>query len=145
MRAAGLDVVILGLSITSSWGNGHATTYRGLVRALAARGHRVLFLERDVPWYAEHRDLPRPPYGRTALYGSLDGLRSKFAPAVAGADLVIVGSFVPEGRAVARWVHEVARGRTAFYDIDTPATVAALSRGNCEYLDARLVPRFDLY
>ena len=53
-----LDIVILGLSITSSWGNGHATTYRGLVQALVARGHDVLFLERDVPWYAEARDLP---------------------------------------------------------------------------------------
>ena len=49
------DIVILGLSITSSWGNGHATTYRSLVRGLAARGHRVLFLERDQP--SQHRGL----------------------------------------------------------------------------------------
>ena len=56
-----LKIVILGLSITSSWGNGHATTYRGLVRELCARGHRVLFLERDQPWYADNRDLPKPP------------------------------------------------------------------------------------
>ena len=45
----GLDIVFLGLSITSSWGNWHATTYRGLLRALAARGHRLLFLEREDP------------------------------------------------------------------------------------------------
>ena len=63
-------IVILGLTITSSWGNGHATTYRGLVRELARRKHDVLFLERDVPWYAPHRDLPRPPYGRTLLYST---------------------------------------------------------------------------
>ena len=68
-----LRVVILGLTITSSWGNGHATTYRGLVRELAARGHDVLFLERDQPWYAENRDLPEPPYGRTRLYRSVRG------------------------------------------------------------------------
>ena len=55
-----LNIVILGLSITSSWGNGHATTYRALVRALVDRGHRVLFLERNMPWYAENRDLPNP-------------------------------------------------------------------------------------
>ena len=67
-------LVILGLSITSSWGNGHATTYRGLVRELTARGHDVLFLERDVPWYAENRDLPHPPYCRTELYQSLADL-----------------------------------------------------------------------
>ena len=69
-----LDIVILGLTITSSWGNGHATTYRGLVRALAERGHRVLFLERDVYWYAENRDMPAPQGCRTALYASLDDL-----------------------------------------------------------------------
>src|SRR5690606_3681509 len=84
-----LRIVILGLSITSSWGNGHATTYRGLVRELAARGHDVLFLERDVPWYAENRDLPRPPYGRTELYRSLTELRDRFTRDVREADLVI--------------------------------------------------------
>ena len=59
-----LSIVFLGLSITSSWGNGHATTYRALVKGLTRRGHRVLFLERDASWYAGHRDLPRPPYGQ---------------------------------------------------------------------------------
>ena len=60
---SGLSIVFLGLSLTSSWGNGHATTYRALLKGLARRGHRVLFLERDVPWYAMHRDLPAPPFG----------------------------------------------------------------------------------
>ena len=68
-------VVILGLTITSSWGNGHATTFRGLVRELARRGHHVTFLERDAPWYASNRDLPQPPYGKTALYGTVSELR----------------------------------------------------------------------
>jgi hypothetical protein len=58
-----LSIVVLGLSITSSWGNGHATTYRALVRELAARGHDVLFLERDQPWYAGNRDMPHPRTG----------------------------------------------------------------------------------
>ena len=66
-----LRIVILGLSITSSWGNGHATTYRGLVRELERRGHDVLFLEHDKPWYASNRDMPQPPYGRTCLYTSV--------------------------------------------------------------------------
>ncbi len=140
-----LDIVLLGLSITSSWGNGHATTYRALVRALAERGHRVLFLERDVPWYAAHRDLPAPPHGRTALYGSLEELRDRFGPALRAADLAVVGSYVPEGAQAARLVQEVARGTTAFYDIDTPVTLARLRRGECEYLVPELVPGFDLY
>jgi spore maturation protein CgeB len=145
VTAGRLDIVVVGLSITSSWGNGHATTYRALVRALADRGHRVLFLERDVPWYAANRDLPEPPYGRTALYGSLAELREVHGPAIRGADLAVVGSYVPDGRAVGRLVQELARGTTAFYDIDTPVTLAALRRGDCEYLSPELVPGYDLY
>ena len=140
-----LSFVFLGLSITSSWGNGHATTYRSLVRELAARGHDVLFLERDVPWYSHNRDLPQPPYGRTALYKSLHELRDRFARTIGAADVVIVGSYVPDGAEVGRWVQDIARGVTAFYDIDTPVTLAALDKGRCEYLSKELVPGYRLY
>ena len=140
-----MKIVILGLSITSSWGNGHATTFRGLVRELAARGHDVLFLERDAPWYAENRDLPRPPWGRTVLYGSLAELQDKYAGEVRNADAVIVGSYVPGGIEVGQWVQQTARGLRAFYDIDTPVTLAALDRGDCQYLSPELIPRYDLY
>ncbi len=145
MSAPPLDIVILGLSITSSWGNGHATTYRGLLREAEARGHRVLFLERDVPWYAENRDLPRPPYARVELYESLDELRDRFAAAVRRADAVVVGSYVPDGVEVGKWVVETAGGMTAFYDIDTPVTLAKLRRGDHEYLTPALIPCYDLY
>jgi spore maturation protein CgeB len=145
MTSPRLRLVILGLSITSSWGNGHATTYRGLVREFVARGHDVLFLERDVPWYAAQRDLPQPPYGRTALYASLADLEARFAADVRAADLTIVGSYVPEGVAVGEWVLATARGATAFYDIDTPVTLAKLAGGDHEYLAPDLIPRYDLY
>lgn len=140
-----LRLVILGLSITSSWGNGHATTFRGLVRELAARGHDVLFLERDVPWYADHRDLASPPYGRTELYGGLAELEGRFASDIRGADAVVVGSYVPEGVAVGQWVQQAARGIKAFYDIDTPVTLAKLARGDFEYVSPALIPGYDLY
>ena len=140
-----MNIVILGLSITSSWGNGHATTFRGLVRELTALGHDVLFLERDVPWYAENRDLPRPPWGRTVLYGSVAEMQAEFAEEVQNADAVIVGSYVPDGIAVGRWVQQTARGLRAFYDIDTPVTLAALARGDCDYLAPSLIPIYDLY
>jgi spore maturation protein CgeB len=140
-----MEIVILGLSITSSWGNGHATTYRGLVRELNARGHRVLFLERDVSWYADNRDLPKPKYCRVGLYESVADLERRFGPAVREADAVIVGSYVPNGVAVGEWVTRVARGVTAFYDIDTPVTLAKLERGDYEYLAPKLIPRFDMY
>lgn len=137
--------VFLGLSITSSWGNGHATTYRGLLRELAKRGNEVLFLERDRPFYAENRDLPSPPYCRTELYQSLEELHDRFARAVREADVVVIGSYVPDGVAVADWVFEHARGVTAFYDIDTPVTLRSLEDGSSSYVTARQVPSFDLY
>ena len=140
-----MRIVILGLSITSSWGNGHATNYRALVRALAARGHDVLFLERDVPWYAAQRDLPQPPWGKTALYGSLHELHEVHGAAVRDADAVVVGSYVPDGIAVGEFVVATARGVPAFYDIDTPVTLAALRRGDCAYLTHELVGGYGLY
>jgi spore maturation protein CgeB len=140
-----LRMVVLGLTITSSWGNGHATTYRGLVRELVARGHDVTFLERDVPWYAQHRDLPEPPYGRTCLYRDVADLRERFEEEVSAADVVVVGSYVPDGIAVGEWVTGVARGVTAFYDIDTPVTLAALANGGTAYLSRELIPRYRLY
>ncbi|MEZ4617608.1 MAG: glycosyltransferase [Caldilineaceae bacterium] len=129
----------------SSWGNGHALTYRALVRALHQRGHDVLFLERDVPWYAQSRDLPRPPYGETRLYEDLASLQHCFAEEVRQADLVMVGSYVPEGIAVGEWVTATTQGVSAFYDIDTPITMTKLAQGGSDYLSPALIPRYDLY
>jgi spore maturation protein CgeB len=140
-----LSFVFLGLSITSSWGNGHATTYRGLVQELTAQGHDVLFLERDVPWYAQNRDLPNPDFCDLRLYQDLDELRDLYTEAARDADLVVVGSYVPEGVAVSDWVNAEAGGLAAFYDIDTPITLAKLKMGDYEYLAPHQIPQFDLY
>lgn len=140
-----LRIVILGLSITSSWGNGHATTYRSLMKALARRGHDVLFLERDKPWYRANRDLFHSAFGSISLYRSVDELSTRWGGAIARADLVIIGSYVPDGVGVGVLVKSVATGFLAFYDIDTPVTLAALAAGDCFYLTADLIPAFDLY
>lgn len=140
-----MKLIVLGLSITSSWGNGHATTFRGLLREFACRGHEVHFLERDVPWYANHRDAPQLPGVRISLYGSLGELDRQFAREVRRADAVIVGSYVPEGVAVGEWVIRTARGVTAFYDIDTPVTLAKLRRGDHEYLAPELIAKYQIY
>jgi spore maturation protein CgeB len=140
----GLNVVVLGLSLSSSWGNGHATTFRALLKAFAARGHDVLFLERDVPWYASNRDLVDPNFCRLEFYDDLQDL-GRYRDAIAGADAVIVGSYVPEGVAVGRWVQTEARSITAFYDIDTPVTLAKLERRDYEYLAPDLIPHYDVY
>lgn len=140
-----LNITILGLSITSSWGNGHATTFRGLVRELSKNGHQVSFLERDVPWYASNRDLPHPPYCKTILYHDLQELKQRYGAFIRNADLVVVGSYVPEGVAVGQLVVDTAQGVTAFYDIDTPVTLAKLERGDFEYLHPDLIAQYDLY
>ena len=139
------DVVILGLSVTSSWGNGHATTYRSLIRGLAKRGHRVLFLERNAPWYAGNRDEPNPVGARTEIYESFDELTARWEDAVTAAGLVIVGSFVPEGARVGDWALSVAQGVCAYYDIDTPVTFTRLAEGCREFLTPELIRRYQIY
>jgi spore maturation protein CgeB len=140
-----LDIVVFGLSITSSWGNGHATTYRALLKALSERGHRITFLERDVSWYADNRDMPAPPFCDLHLYSELNEVPARFGKMVAGADLVIMGSYVPQGAILGKWLTRHARGVTAFYDIDTPVTLARLEAGETDYITPSLIPRFDLY
>ncbi|MGY3551609.1 spore maturation protein CgeB [Bradyrhizobium sp. USDA 4472] len=139
-----LSIVVVGLSVTSSWGNGHATTYRALIEALARRGHHVTFLERDVAWYREHRDLTKPDSWTVEIYQSLKDVPRRFGQLIRSADLVIIGSYVPDGIAISEWITRQARGITAFYDIDTPVTLARIDQG-LDYLSAAMIPRFDLY
>jgi spore maturation protein CgeB len=139
------DIVILGLSITSSWGNGHATTWRALIKGLSTQGKRVLFLERDQAWYAAHRDLHNFPYCDVRLYTDVEDLRKHHTAAIANANAVIIGSYVPDGIRISQWVLQAAQGACAFYDIDTPVTLANVKRGECAYLTAALIPRFDVY
>ena len=145
MTRSALRVVVLGLSLSSSWGNGHATTYRALLKAFAARGHEVAFLERDVPWYGgDHRDLAAPEFCDLILYADRADLHRHRA-LIRNADAVIVGSYVPEGTAVGCWVQDVAGGPVAFYDIDTPVTLGKLDDGDDDYLSAALIPHYDVY
>ncbi len=140
-----MKLVVLGLSLSSSWGNGHATTYRALLRAFATRGHEILFLEREMPWYADHRDETAPDYCTLAFYDSVADLKRRWAAAIAAADAVIVGSYVPDGVTVGAFVQATAHGATAFYDIDTPVTLARLARGDVEYVSPALIPGYAVY
>ena len=139
-----MKLVVLGLSLSSSWGNGHATTFRALLKAFAALGHDILFLERDVPWYRNKRDIADPDYCRLEFYGSLEELE-RWRMEIAAADAVIVGSYVPEGVEIGRYIQRTARGVRAFYDIDTPVTLAKLERRDFEYLSPEIIPDYDLY
>lgn len=139
-----MKLIVLGLTLSSSWGNGHATTFRALLSAFAGRGHEIVFLERDKSWYAEHRDLPNPDFCELRYYETLADLE-RWRGEIAAADAVIVGSYVPDGVAVGAFAQEHAKGRACFYDIDTPVTLAKLTRGDFEYLTPELIPGYAIY
>lgn len=139
-----MKLIVLGLTLSSSWGNGHATTFRALLSAFAERGHEILFLERDKPWYAASRDLPGPDFCELRYYHSVAELE-RWRDEIAAADAVMVGSYVPDGVAVGSFVQQHARGVTCFYDIDTPVTLAKLARADFEYLTRELIPGYDIY
>ena len=139
-----MRIVFFGLSLSSSWGNGHATTYRALLRGLAQRGHELWFFERERPWYASHRDLPDPSFCRLALYESLTELRAH-DKLIAGADAIIIGSYVSDMPDLLDWLGHNRRGVLCFYDIDTPVTLRKLALGDHEYLSPVMIPLFDQY
>jgi spore maturation protein CgeB len=142
-RRSGVKIVFYGLTITSSWGNGHATTYRSLCGALARRGHQIHFVEKDVEWYRSHRDLPDPGFCKLQIY---EGWSKSVLDVSKDADVVVVGSYFPDAIATTHGLLEAGYGPIVFYDIDTPITLAELcSRGKTEYLDAALIPHFAAY
>jgi spore maturation protein CgeB len=140
-----VKIVICGLAITSSWGNGHATTYRALVRALHERGHKIVFFERDLEWYASNRDMPEPPFCPVHFYLHWQQVRPLLRRELADADVAIVGSYFPDGVAAINEVLDSSVAVRAFYDIDTPITISKLENGDEEYLRRSQVPGFDLY
>ena len=140
-----MKIVIFGLSITSSWGNGHATTFRALVRALRQRGHHTVFFERDQEWYASNRDLPNPIFCRTQIYQDWKQVLPRVRSELRTCDVAIVGSYFPDAMRAIPELFASGAPIKAFYDIDTPITVAQLHAGGAEYLKPDQVPGFDLY
>src|SRR4051794_9607105 len=123
-----MKIVIFGLTISSSWGNGHATTWRGLLRELIGRGHDVVFFERDVPYYAAHRDMRELPGGRLELYDDWADALAIARRDLADADVAIITSYCPDALAVSKLVCDSDALRV-FYDMDTPVTLSHLRSG----------------
>jgi spore maturation protein CgeB len=139
-----MKLVVFGLSVSSSWGNGHAVLWRALIRALASGGHFVVFFERDVPWYAQHRDLSELEGGRLVLYGAWDEVRPEARRELADADAAMVTSYCPDGIEATELVLD-APGLHVFYDLDTPVTLARLDAGEpLEAIGPRGLAPFDL-
>ena len=141
-----MKIVIFGLSITSSWGNGHATTFRALAKALNERGHRIVFYEHDTEWYASNRDMPHPPFCEVRLFDDWSAIRSQVKRELSDADVGMVGSYFPDGlEAIEEMLASRVPAKT-FYDIDTPITIAQLREtSRTDYLRAGQIPGFDVY
>lgn len=141
-----MKLVIFGLTVSSSWGNGHATLWRGLITALARRGHHVVFFERDVPYYAQHRDLTELPGGGTlCLYRDWPDAVPAARRHLRDADVAMVTSYCPDGRDAGDLVLESSAAARVFYDLDTPVTLARLHAGeSIGYIGPRGLADFDL-
>ncbi len=140
-----MKLVIFGLTISSSWGNGHATLWRGLCRALAAQGHTVVFFERDVPYYADNRDLREIPGCELVLYRAWDEVLPAARRHAAEADVAMVTSYCPDGIAASELVLDSPAPARVFYDLDTPVTLDALRSGApVAYIGERGLRDFDL-
>jgi spore maturation protein CgeB len=141
--ALAMKLVVFGLSISSSWGNGHATLWRGLIEALAARGHRIVFFERDVPYYAAHRDRTDFPATELILYRELD--RIDATRHFDEADAAIVTSYCPDAVSAAVLAFDSRARLKVFYDLDTPITLDHLAAGlRVPYLPEGDLSGFDL-
>jgi len=140
-----MKLVIFGLSVSSSWGNGHATLWRGLCRALARRGHRVVFFERDTPYYAPHRDLTELEDGELILYSDFEEIQPLARRHLSEADCGMVTSFCPDGVAASELVLDSPAPARVFYDLDTPVTLQSLRTGQpVSYIGPRGLRDFDL-
>jgi spore maturation protein CgeB len=140
-----MKLVIFGLTVSSSWGNGHATLWRGLLKALSARGHDVVFFERDVPYYAMNRDLHALADGTLVLYPDWEQNLPTARAHLADADVAMVTSYQADGVAASELVLESPAAVRVFYDLDTPVTLDALRSGKeVAYLGARGLADFDL-
>src|SRR5579864_6141084 len=141
-----MKITIFGLSITSSWGNGHATTFRALCQALNCRGHKIVFFEHNLEWYQNNRGMPHPPYCDVRTFDTWDEILSTVRKELRSSDVAIVGSYFPDAIIALEEVLSSNVPVKAFYDIDTPVTVRSLlDRGKAEYLLKEHLPELNIY
>lgn len=140
-----MKITIFGLTLSSSWGNGHATPYRAILRALHRRGARITFYEKDVPYYARHRDFVSCEYCDLRTYSDWHQVRSQALAQAGDSDVVMSASYTPDGARISDDLLELPRPLHVFYDLDTPITLNRLRSGALDYLRREQIPEFDLY
>ncbi len=140
-----MKITIFGLTLSSSWGNGHATPYRAILRALAGVGHEITFFEKDVPYYAQHRDFAECDYCELNLYDQWENCRRNALATAAQSDIVMMASYCPEGAQIADEVLGLEQPLVVYYDLDAPVTLAKLRAGEpVDYIRAGQLREFDL-
>jgi spore maturation protein CgeB len=139
-----MKMTVFGLTLSSSWGNGHATPYRALFRALNRLGHEITFYEKDVEYYALRRDMPECAYCKLVLYDDWREVRSQALAEAAESDVVMTASYLPQGSAINDEVLALDGPLKVFYDLDTPVTLSQLRRGELDYLRREQLASFDL-
>lgn len=141
-----MKLTIFGLSITSSWGNGHATTYRSLCQALHRRGHHIVFFEHNLEWYQNNRDLEKPPYCEVKFFDDWKEILPVVRKELEDSDVAMVGSYFPDGIAALEEMLASHVPVKTFYDIDTPITIRGLKdQGKTDYLRQDHLPELDVY
>lgn len=139
-----MKLVIFGLTVSSSWGNGHATLWRGLCNAFARQGHDVTFFERDVSYYADSRDLIGQQSYEVILYPSWAEVNSRAMSAISESDIAVVTSYCPDALNACTRVLE-SKAAKVFYDLDTAVTLQNFCRhGAVDYIPAGGLADFDL-
>ncbi len=139
-----MKITVFGLTISSSWGNGHATPYRAIIRALHRMGHQIHFFEKDVPYYSSRRDFESCDYCRLTFYPEWRQVRKLALQAASESDVVITASYLPQGQLISDEVLDLARPLHVFYDLDTPVTLKNMAEGGVEYLRPDQFQEFDL-
>jgi spore maturation protein CgeB len=139
-----MKIVVFGLTLSSSWGNGHATPYRAILRALHGMGHDVHFFEKDADYYRARRDFDTCDYCHLTLYEDWPAIRHSALSTARTADVVITASYLPDGQRINDETLELDRPLRVFYDLDTPITLKGLEESGVDYLRRDQLPRFDL-
>ncbi len=140
-----MKLVVFGLAISSSWGNGHATLWRGLFRAMCKRGYRPVFFERDTDYYRAHRDLAEMEGADIHIYSSWEEVLPLAKRELADADAGMVTSYCPDAITASDLVLNSGVPVRCFYDLDTPVTLAALDQGETvPYLPQNGLSDFDV-
>lgn len=143
-----MNIAFFGSSLLSTYWNGAATYYRGMIQALAARGHRVTFYEPDAFERQQHRDMDEPPWARVVVYAPTEVAAARALADAQGVDVLIKTSGVGVldawlERRIFQYRSPQSRGTLrVFWDVDAPATLAAIQHDSAHAL-REVIPRCD--